>query len=66
MSNSNITVIETKWEDVIEGIDLLKRKNLSLKMWDDAIIVSRMRRVKTNKIYSYDRDLDNLGVKREF
>jgi len=58
--------LETRWEDVIEAMKLLRSMNLSYNLWDDAIISVQMRREKIDVIFSNDKDFDILQVKRIF
>ncbi|AKA74691.1 PIN domain-containing protein [Saccharolobus solfataricus] len=66
IQQSGIKILETRWEDVIEAIKLLRNMNLSYNLWDDAIISAQIKREKIDIIFSNDKDFDILQVKREF
>ena len=66
LQQSGINVVDTTWEDIINGIRLLQDLKLSYKLWDDAIIFSQMKRLGINLIYSNDADFDLLHANRKF
>jgi predicted nucleic acid-binding protein len=66
IQQSGIRVVETNWEDIINGLKFLQIRGLSYKLWDDAIILYQMKRLGIDVIYSNDKDFDLLQIRREF
>jgi predicted nucleic acid-binding protein len=66
IQQSGIRVVETNWEDIINGLKFLQIRGLSYELWDDAIILYQMKRHGIDVIYSNDKDFDLLQIRREF
>jgi len=66
IQQSGIRVVETNWEDIINGLKFLQIRGLSYELWDDAIILYQMKRLGIDVIYSNDKDFDLLQIRREF
>jgi predicted nucleic acid-binding protein len=66
LNGSGIEVLETTWEDFLEGAKLIRERGLSYRLWDDAVILAQMRRAKVEAVISNDADFDLLGAKRVF
>ncbi|MGC9105563.1 MAG: type II toxin-antitoxin system VapC family toxin [Thermoprotei archaeon] len=66
LNGSGIEVLETTWEDFLEGAKLIRERGLSYRLWDDAVIQAQMRRAKVEVVISNDADFDILGAKRVF
>lgn len=66
IQQSGIRVVETNWEDIINGLKFLQIRGRSYELWDDAIILYQMKRLGIDVIYSNDKDFDLLQIRREF
>ena len=56
-----VEVIPTTLDDFVRAINLAKKENLSLKMWDDLIIASQMMKMGIRVVLSNDSDFDRIG-----
>jgi len=67
VESSPIIVVETLAEDFHVAREMLRRKRLPWRLWDDLVIAAQMLRVNVSKIYSNDSDFDLIGdVERVF
>jgi len=66
LQQSGINIVDTRWEDIVNGIKILQELKLSYKLWDDAVILSQMKRLGIDIIYSNDTDFDLLNANRKF